>query len=288
MSGPARRPFLKMHGLKNDFIVVDGRSQPFRPDEEYIRLLCDRHGGIGADQLLVVEASEQANARMRIYNVDGKESETCLNATRCVAWLLLQECGTPTVSLETIGGIITCSDAGDMRVSLRLGPAKFEWQSIPLAQPADTTHLDITSGPLSDPCAINVGNPHLVCFVPDRDAIDVEKWAPAVQNHPLLPNQANIGIAQMVSLDHIRLVVFERPGILTQACGSGACAAALAARRRGLSSSSSFKVEMPGGILDITLHDDSTFSLAGEVAIAFEGWLPESPTCNADQPGNLR
>jgi len=277
-----------MHGLRNDFVVVDGRNQLFRPDQEYIRHLCDRHGGVGADQLLVIECSEQANARMRIYNIDGMEAETCLNATRCVAWLLLQECGTPVISLETMGGIITCSDAGEMRVSLRLGPASFEWQSIPLAHPADTAHLDITSGPLTDPCAINVGNPHLVCFVPDHDAIDVEKWAPAIQNHPLLPNQANVGVAQIVASDRIRLVVFERPGILTQACGSGACAAALAARRRGLSSSNHFTVEMPGGILDITLHDDSTFNLTGEVAVAFGGWLPENPAFNVGQPGNLR
>lgn len=282
------RPFLKMHGLRNDFIVVDGRSLPFRPDAGHIRRLCDRHAGIGADQLLVIEPSELATARMRIYNIDGAESETCLNATRCVGWLLLQESGIPSISLETGGGIIDCAAAGEMRVSLHLGPARFDWQSIPLSEPVDTLRLDMSSGPLSEPCAINVGNPHLVCFVPERDAIDAKRWAPAIQNHPLLPQQANVGIAEMVSPDHIRLVVFERPGILTEACGSGACSAALAARRRGLTSSTHFTVEMPGGNVDITIHDDSSFTLTGEIAVAFSGWFPETSERDATQPSDLR
>lgn len=265
-----------MHGLGNDFVVVDGREEPFRPSHEEIRWVCDRHVGVGGDQLLVIEqpSTSSADARMRIYNVDGAEAQTCLNATRCVAWLLLQECGADRLSLETLGGLIEAARAGDHDVALRLGVPRWDWQSIPLASEADTLALDLASGPLMRPTAVNVGNPHLVCFVPNRDEIDVSDWAPAIQNHPMLPEGANVGVAEIVTNDLIRLVVWERPGILTRACGSGACAAVLAARRRGLTRDSRITVDMPGGRLRVEVHDDESLTLVGPAAVAFSGRFP--------------
>ncbi|WP_134498971.1 diaminopimelate epimerase [Microvirga pakistanensis] len=265
-----------MHGLGNDFVVVDARSEPFRPLPDEIRWICDRHVGVGGDQLLVIEPATVpgANDRMRIYNVDGAEAQTCLNATRCVAWLLLRESGSDRLVLETLGGLVEAGRAGERDVSLRLAAPRWDWPSIPLASAADTLALHLVSGPLAHPTAVNVGNPHLVCFVESRDAVDVPRWAPAIQNHPMLPEGANVGVAEMAAPDLIRLVVWERPGILTRACGSGACAAALAARRRGLTRESRMTVDMPGGQLRIEVHDDESITLTGAAAVAFAGQLP--------------
>lgn len=265
-----------MHGLGNDFVVVDGRDEPFRPTHEEIRWICDRHIGVGGDQLLVIEPAMApgAHARMRIYNVDGAEAQTCLNATRCVTWLLLRESGRDRLVLETLGGPIEAAPAGDHSVSLRLPAPRWDWQSIPLASAADTIALDLESGPLVRPTAVNVGNPHVVCFVESRDAVDVPRWAPAIQNDPMLPEGANVGVAEMAAPSLIRLVVWERPGILTRACGSGACAAVLSAKRRGLTQESRITVEMPGGELQIEVHDDESITLTGPVAVAFSGQLP--------------
>jgi diaminopimelate epimerase len=265
-----------MHGLGNDFVVVDGRDEPFQPTPEGIRWICDRHIGVGGDQLLVIEpaVAAAANARMRIYNVDGAEAQTCLNATRCVTWLLLRESGSDRLILETLGGLIEAARTGDHDVALRLAAPKWDWQSIPLAFATDTLALDLASGPLVQPTAVNVGNPHLVFFVASRDAVDVSRWAPAIQNDLMLPEGANVGVAEMAAPDLIRLVVWERPGILTRACGSGACAAVLSAKRRGLTHEKRIKVEMPGGQLQIEVHDDESITLTGPAAVAFSGQLP--------------
>jgi diaminopimelate epimerase len=265
-----------MHGLGNDFVVVDGRDEPFQTTREGIRWICDRHIGVGGDQLLVIEPAMAtgANARMRIYNVDGAEAQACLNATRCVAWLLMCESGSDRLVLETLGGLIEAIRVGDHYVALRLAAPKWDWRSIPLASAADTLALDLASGPLAQPTAVNVGNPHLVCFVASRDAVDVPRWAPAIQNDPMLPEGANVGVAEFAAPDLIRLVVWERPGILTRACGSGACAAVLSARRRGLTHEKQITVDMPGGELQIEVHDDESITLIGPASVAFSGRLP--------------
>ncbi|MDO5706521.1 MAG: diaminopimelate epimerase [Paracoccus sp. (in: a-proteobacteria)] len=268
-----------MHGLGNDFVIVDGRLSAFRPSPETIRRICDRHRGIGGDQLLVIEPPTVANAeaRMRIYNIDGTEAETCLNATRCVGRLLLDEGEDDELRLETLGGVIAARMTGTGDIALRLAQPQWSWQAIPLTAEANTAALDMVSGPLERPVAMSLGNPHLVCFVPDRDAVDVPRWAPALQNHPMLPEGANIGVAELAAPDRLRLVVWERPGILTQACGSGACAAALAARRRGLTGARRFVVEMPGGTLAVEVHADDSLTLSGPVATAFAGRFPTDP-----------
>ena len=262
-----------MHGLGNDFVVVDGRRDPCRPAADEIAWICDRHLGVGGDQLLVIEAPTRADcdARMRIYNVDGAEAQTCLNATRCVAWLVLRERGAARIRLETLGGGVDCAAAGDDEVALGVAAPNWDWRAVPLAREADTLALDTGSGPLAAPAALSMGNPHLVCFVPDRDAVDVPRWAPALQTHVLLPEAANVGVAQIAGPARLRLVVWERPGILTQACGSGACAAVAAARKRGLIAARDVAVEMPGGTLRIEEHEEGRMTLTGPVAVAFSG-----------------
>lgn len=277
--------FIKTHGLGNDFVLVDGRKQVFRPQAAYIAQICDRHRGVGGDQLLVLEAPQNADAdvRMRIYNVDGAEAQTCFNATRCAAFLWMQEAGKTSVILETLGGLIEArmavTENGVPRVSLYLAPAITDWQAIPLAGPLKNHAGSLNHGPLSEPFAVNMGNPHLVYFVPDYDAVDVPREAAVVQNSSYLPEQANIGVAELLPSEgdeaQLKLVVYERPGILTEACGSGACAAAVAAVRSGRTNQKNFRVFMPGGALQVTLCADDRIILTGDVAVAFYGFLPD-------------
>ena len=270
------REFLKMHGLRNDFVIVDGRDEPFRPEVPEIVRICDRHDGVGGDQLLVLEHPRTVGADvfMRILNVDGRESEMCGNATRCVAWLLMEETGRNEAVVETFVRLLNCARTGPMSVSVNMGSIRTDWQDVPLSRPRDTLHLGLTAGPLRDPVGMSIGNPHAVFFVDDFDAIDIPAFAPSIQNDPLFPEQVNVGVAQILGPDVIRLQVWERPGILTEACGSGACAAAAAARARGLLTADNVDVRMPGGTVRISFNDAGEAIMDGEVALAFGGWLP--------------
>lgn len=211
---------------------------------------------------------------LRIYNVDGQEAQTCLNATRCVAWLVLEETGAEAVRIGTLGGIIEARPAERGHVTLRQPPPRFDWQAIPLAGPCDTLALDLTAGPLTARAAVSLGNPHLVCFVACLAQVDVPLWADQLQKHPMLPEGANIGVAEMVDDSHVKLVVWERPGILTRACGSGACAAFVVARRLGLTFQPQMQVEMPGGTLVVEEAADGCLLLTGPAEVAFLGVLP--------------
>jgi diaminopimelate epimerase len=274
-----RRKFVKMHGLRNHFVMVDGRGEPYRPTPPEIARICDPETGVGADQLIVAEppsqagASAGADAFMRILNVDGWESEACGNALRCLAWLLMGETGAESVTIETAAGLRRCRATGVMRVEADMGAARLDWRDIPLSREMDTAHLGLVHGPLRDPAAASMGNPHLTFFVDDLEAVDVARWAPAIQCDPVLPEQANVGVAQMLDAETIALSVWERPGILTAACGTGACAAAVAAVRRGYSDAARFRVVMRGGTVDITLADDRSVRMEGEVAVSFAGVL---------------
>ena len=191
------RPFVKMHGLHNDFVIVDGREQPYRPPAEKIIHICNRHEGVGADELLIVEPprSHDTYAFVRIINPDGREVEACGNASRCIGWLLLKECNQKEIQIETLGGILTCSLAGEKQVRVEMGEIKTLWQDIPLSEEIDTLHLNIGAGPLNDPVGMNIGNPHAVFFVEDVDAIDLPKYGKILQTHPIFPQEANIGVA---------------------------------------------------------------------------------------------
>lgn len=271
------RPFIKMHGLRNHFVIVDGRDDPFQPGTDEVVRICDPQTGVGADQLVVVDPPSDgmgAAAFVRFWNRDGGEAEACGNATRCVAWLLLEEAQATALSLDTRAGRLLCRRAGPERVSAGMGRISTDWRDIPLSEQRDTCHLDIASGALKDPVALSVGNPHAVFFVDDLDAIDLAGLAPPIQNDPLFPQQVNVGAAQMLSGDRLRLRVFERGAGLTMACGSAACAAVFAALARGLTDSRTMTVELPGGELEIEILPDGTPVMTGPVAFSFSGYLP--------------
>ncbi|MGH8221824.1 MAG: diaminopimelate epimerase [Woeseiaceae bacterium] len=273
--GPAGRAFVKMHGARNHCVIVDARREPFqRPPAEIVRI-CDVRVGVGADQLVVIETggNDAIAASLRFYNVDGMEAEACGNATRCVAWLLLEERGADALELRTRNGVLECRRTGERRVSCGMGELSMDWRRIPLAEARDTCHLGITSGPLEDPVAVSVGNPHAVFFVDDLDAIDLARYAPPVQSHALFPRQANVGAAQLIAHDRLRLAVYERGAGLTMACGSGACAAVYAALARGLTDTRRITVQMPGGEVEIEIMADGHAVMTGAVEYCFSGFL---------------
>ena len=268
------RPFVKMHGLSNHFVITDARDRPYAPSTREIVDVCDPKTGVGGDQLIIVEKPRRdgADAFMRILNVDGREVEACGNATRCVAWLLMEEGGQGGIVLETLAGLIPCRRTGPLEVSCRMGRVSMDWRRIPLAEKRDTCHLDIRSGPLEDAVALNIGNPHVVFFVDDVDAIDLGKWAPAIQKLGLFPDEVNVGIAEIAADDHLRSRVYERGAGLTTACGSGACVAAYAALARGLTECRSMTVSMRAGDVTIDIDDAGAATMTGPVGCCFSGF----------------
>ena len=272
---PAGRFFVKMHGLRNHFVITDAREEPYRPDDAEVLRICDPQTGVGSDQLIVIEPAKDSGADvfMRILNVDAREVEACGNATRCVAWLLMEEQGSDQVVVETLAGPLECKRAGPMEVRCSMGRITTEWRDIPLAEERDTCHLDIAVGPLSDAVALAIGNPHVVFFVDDVDAVDIEAHAPQIQQNPLFPNEVNVGVAQVTADDHMRLRVYERGAGLTTACGSGACVAAYAALARGLTDRKAITVEMAAGTVGIEIKSDGMAIMTGPVAYCFSGYL---------------
>ena len=265
-----------MHGLRNDFVIVDGRETPYTPSVAEIVRICDRYEGVGCDTLLVVGQPRlgKAYASVRIFNPDGREVEACGNASRCLGWLLLKECARYEVRIETIGGVLTCYHAGEKQVAVDMGKLRTGWREIPLSREMDTLHLGIGAGPLQDPVGMNIGNPHAVFFVNNLDAIDLAKYGPELQNHTLFPEQANIGAAQLIDPKTLKLSVWERPGMLTTACGTGACVAVGAAHSRGLTTEKRMTVLMPGGSVAIELSQNNTVVMTGPVDTCYAGYLP--------------
>ncbi len=264
--------FIKMHGLGNDFIVLDARDGGVDLGAEGARVLSDRRRGIGCDQILIMEAAanEQADIFMRILNADGTEAEACGNGTRCVAQLVMAETGRDAVSIETRAGVLKANAAAGSLVSVDMGRAKLDWQEIPLAREMDTLNLEISAGPLSVPVGVNMGNPHAVFFVDDAEIIPLEDIGPIIENDPLFPEKTNVEAAQVLDDGSIRLRVWERGVGITQACGSGACATLVAASRRGLVGRRA-TIHLDGGDLDITWADDDHVIMTGPVATSFSG-----------------
>jgi diaminopimelate epimerase len=269
--------FIKMHGLGNDFVVVDARVHAVALDDDAARRIADRHRGVGCDQLIVIEPARDPRAAifMRIRNADGGEVEACGNAARCVAALLLRESGGSRIAIETGAGVLEAEAARDGSVTVDLGPARFEWRDIPLARALDTLHVPLALGPLRDPVCTSIGNPHATFFVADAAAIDLATLGPQLEHDPLFPARANIGIAQVLSRERLRLRVWERGAGLTPACGTGACAALVAANRRGLMGRSA-EVIADGGSLRVTWREDGHVLLGGAVAVSFSGTLDPS------------
>ncbi|MGQ9366832.1 diaminopimelate epimerase [Azospirillum sp. ST 5-10] len=268
------RDFLKMHGLGNDFVVVDARTEPFAPAEAGVRAIADRKTGVGCDQFIVVEPPRSADALalMRIRNADGGEVEACGNAARCVAWLLMEETGADHVRFETLCGPLEAWRAGPESVTVDMGPARLEWGEIPLARAVDTLHLPLAQDGVADPVAVNMGNPHCVFFVDDAEAVDVARIGPGLEHHPLFPERTNVEFASVLGRSHIRMRVWERGVGITRACGTGACATLVAAARRGLTARKA-DVVLDGGTLTIEWTDAGRVLMTGPVAVAFTGRL---------------
>ncbi|HYW15433.1 MAG TPA: diaminopimelate epimerase [Allosphingosinicella sp.] len=258
-----KRRFRKMHGLGNDFVIFDARQAPMEMTEAQARALSNRRTGIGCDQLIVLEPSDCADVRMRIWNSDGGEVESCGNAARCVA-LMLGHAGW----IETAGGLLAASARGSA-ATVDMGEPRFAWDEIPLAYSMDTAAMPVGWEELSEPFAVNVGNPHIVFFVEDARGIDLERLGPLIENDPLFPERINVDVASIED-GALRLRVWERGAGLTQACGTGACATAVAALSRGLVSSP-VEVRLPGGALNVAWGPDNTIAMSGPATLVFEG-----------------
>ena len=273
------RPFLKMNGLGNDFVVVEARTAPFAPTAAEVRAIADRKSGVGCDQLVSIEPSAKADARVRFWNADGDEVGACGNASRCVGWLLMEASGRDEAVLETAGGLLVASRAGDKVVSVDMGEPGLDWRQIPLAEEMDTRGIELQVGPIDDPVlhtpgCVSMGNPHVVFFVPDAEAAPVVQVGPMIEHHRLFPEGVNVGFAQIVARNRIRLKVWERGAGLTQACGTGACAALFGSFRRGLVDRKATLV-LDGGELVIEWREsDGHVIMTGPAQVDFTGTLP--------------
>jgi diaminopimelate epimerase len=274
--------FLKMHGLGNDFVVLDARARALDLALERRRAIADRRLGVGCDQLIVLEkpTDRDADVFMRIYNPDGGEAGACGNATRCVASVLMDERRTDHVTVQTVSGLLESEKAGNGAdglpvISVDMGMARLDWTEIPVREACDTNHLPVGAGPLQDPVGTGIGNPHATFFVDDAAAIDLAALGPALEHDRFFPERANIGVAQLVGENVLRLRVWERGAGLTLACGSGACAAVVAASRRGLVKRKA-DVMLDGGTLTIEWLRDDHVLMTGGIAIAFKGELDPS------------
>ncbi len=287
MSGAANLGYRKMNGLGNDFVVLDARAQALALTPDVIRRIADRSKGVGCDQLIVLEPSTKADVFMRIYNADGSEVGACGNATRCVAWLVSQETGRREVSVETGAGVLGADVESLERITIDMGTPRFAWDEIPLAEPFhDTTGIELQIGPIDDPVlhspsVVNVGNPHAIFWVDDVAAHDLGQFGPLLENHPIFPERANISLAQVMAPDRVKLRTWERGAGLTRACGTAACAAAVAAARKKLTGRR-VTVELPGGPLLIVGKDDNHIAMGGPAAVEFEG--TRSPETLATAP----
>jgi len=258
------RAFTKMHGLGNDFVLFDARQLPLALTAEQVRALADRHTGIGCDQLIVIGASETADASMRIWNADGSEVSACGNATRCVAALLGGD-----VHLETKAGLLHATRA-PQGIAVDMGQPRFEWRDIPLSYAMDTHSMPASWDDLPAPIAVNVGNPHVVFFLEDLNRTDIETLGGRIEEDALFPERVNVNFAHVVDRSHIHLIVWERGVGLTRACGTGACATAVAAMRRQLVDRD-VRVDLPGGPLMIRWDAHNHIHMTGPATLSFTG-----------------
>lgn len=274
------RPFLKMNGAGNDFVVVNALETPFQPTVDQVRAIADRQTGEGCDQLIAIEPSEQADAFMRVWNADGGMVETCGNALRCVGWVLMQSTGKDEVRIDTLGGMTSARRGADGQVTVDMGAPRLDWTQVPLAEEMDTRGIELQIGPIDDPVlhtpgAVSMGNPHVVFFM-DHAPNDgfVRGSGSLIEHHPLFPEGVNVGFVHAISPDHIRLRVWERGAGLTKACGTGACAALVASARRGVTGRHA-KVDVDGGrlVIDWDEASDHVF-MTGPVEVERTGTLP--------------
>lgn len=273
-------PFRKMNGLGNDFVVLDARQRPLAISEEQARAIADRTSGVGCDQLIVMERSPTADVRMRIWNAEGGEVQSCGNASRCIADIVMAETGNSSATIDTKGGFLTARKAGPLMVTIDQGRPRFDWKDIPLSEAfADTRHIELQVGPidkplLHSPSVVNVGNPHCIFWVQNLDVVDFAKVGPMIEHHPLFPERTNVELAQVVARDHVVLKVWERGAGLTKACGTAACAV-MAAGFRLKMIDAKCRVTLPGGDLFMAVNESNgNVLMTGPLAYEYEGVLP--------------
>lgn len=262
------RPFLKMHGLGNDFIIFDARREDLALADEDVRALSDRRRGIGCDQLIILRGSDKADIFMEIRNADGSRVGACGNATRCVGQIMLDETAKNKVAIETDAGLLSATRT-ESGISVNMGPARTVWNEIPLARETDTLNVDFAMGPLFSPTCVNMGNPHAVFFVDNAEAIDLAYWGPQVEKNPLFPERVNASVGT-VKDGTIRLRVWERGAGITDACGTAACASVVAASRLGLVDRKA-TVVLDGGPLEIEWLSDGTVQMTGSATLSYRG-----------------
>jgi diaminopimelate epimerase len=256
--------FHKMQGLGNDFVVLDARETAVAIEPRHAISLGNRRTGVGCDQIILIGPSAKADVSMRIWNADGSEVEACGNATRCVPVLVGRDC-----TVETAAGILHAK-LDDKGATVDMGRPRFGWDEIPLAYAVDTTALPVGWGELEHPAAVNMGNPHLVFFVPDIDAVPLGELGPTIEHDPLFPNRINVNIATVIAPDHVRMRTWERGAGLTLACGTGACATFAAGRKLG-KLAASVQLDLPGGSLRLAEGADGHLLMSGPAAHVFTG-----------------
>ena len=259
-------PFMKMHGLGNDFVVVDARARAVSITPALAQALGDRHRGVGFDQLAVITRGS-GDAHLTFYNSDGSTSAACGNATRCIARFLMEETGKTALTLTTDRGTLAAVDAGGGLTSVNMGAPQLDWAEIPLAHAMDTLSLPIAGNPV----ATGMGNPHCTFFVDDVMAVDLDRFGPEHEHHPLYPQRTNVQVAQITGPDRIRMRVWERGAGLTLASGSSSCATAVAAARRGLTGRR-VTIDLDGGTLQVEWRDDGVW-MTGPTAHVFDARL---------------
>jgi diaminopimelate epimerase len=257
-------PFMKMHGLGNDFVVIDRRRHDVVVDSKLARAIGDRHRGVGFDQLAVLEDDAEADIKLIFYNSDGTTSAACGNATRCIARHEMNRTGNPTMTLLTERGLLQAKDLGDDVTSVNMGHPLFDWQDVPLSEAMDTLELPIKG----TPTATGMGNPHCTFFVPEARGIRMTDYA-SFEHHPLFPERTNVQVASVVAENHLHMRVWERGVGLTLASGSSSCATAVAAARRGLTGRK-VRIDLDGGTLHIDWRDDGVW-MSGPTAHVFDG-----------------
>ena len=261
-------PFRKMHGAGNDFVVIDSRGRAgAMVTPALARALGDRNRGVGFDQLAEIRDSDQADFALDFWNNDGTRAGACGNATRCVSDLVMRGLGRDSVTLVTARGGLSAVRLADGRVSVNMGHPQRDWAEVPLARDVDVMHLPLPG----DPVAVGMGNPHCVMFVADAEAVDLPALGPVYEHDPLFPQRTNVEFASLTGPDRLRMRVWERGAGITLACGSGACATAVAAHLRGLTGRHVL-LDLDGGVLEIDWRADGVW-MSGPVAHVFDGWL---------------
>ena len=261
-------PFRKMHGLGNDFVIIDAREMDFAVTPERAKSIADRRRGVGCDQLIILRTSSEADVFMEIWNADGSRVGACGNATRCIGQIIMDEAHNVTTSIETDAGLLSAKRSM-VGISVNMGPARTTWEEIPLAFKMDTVGGDLTLGPLSAPGFVNMGNPHAVFFAENAEAIDLGRIGPELEQHTLFPERVNVSVASVAGTN-IRLRVWERGAGITEACGSAACAVVVAAARKGLIGRKA-TVQLDGGDLRVEWLADGTVKMAGPATFVYAG-----------------